>query len=692
MSIDAIRNRHFLLCDAVLLAATPSIAYAIRFEGFAWNAFDAHTATLYTAIAMPLKLLLFVQLGLYHRLWRHASVADMAGILFATMVVGVACAFLGIVILPTTGLTILRVPVSVVALDGFLTLAAVAAPRLALKAFRTPARRPEARAKRVLIAGAGAAGELILKELVTNPDLGLHPVGFADDDPGKQGHMLGGKPVLGRLDEIPRILGRKAIDEVVIAMPKAPGRVVRSVVHAAREAGVPTRTVPGLFEIVSGRVRVSTLRKVEIQDLLRREPIHTDVAAVRDTVADRSVLITGAGGSIGSELARQIAHLGPARLLLLGNVENEIFEILAELRDVHPRLALHPIIADIRDLHRLHALFRRHRPQVVFHAAAHKHVPLMEANVSEAVTNNVLGTANLVSCAVTWSVQRLVLISTDKAVRPVSVMGATKRVAEIVVQRAAHEYGRQLLSVRFGNVLGSRGSVIPTFMRQIRAGGPVTITHPEMRRYFMTIPEAVQLVLQAGALGAGGEIFALDMGEPVRIVDLAADLIRLSGLEVGRDIDIRYTGVRPGERLNEEVFFADEDVAPTGHPKILRAMADHIPPDVDRHIEALVAAARRPRPDDDVRRLLHRVVPAFRPAADSAAAHGAAGHRAAVTGTVGNRTDRDRRVAERRSGHDRLSAVLRVGGDRRSGRDRRSGIDRRQAPDAAVPLRAASGG
>jgi FlaA1/EpsC-like NDP-sugar epimerase len=373
---------------------------------------------------------------------------------------------------------------------------------------------------------------------------------------------------------------------------------------------VKTRTVPGLFEILADRVSVNAFREVQIEDLLRREPIQTDLAAVSTLAAGRTVLVTGAGGSIGSELCRQLLALDPDQLLILGHGENPIFEIHAELRERHPDARVVPIIADIRDAARIRSIFERHRPFAVFHAAAHKHVPLMEENAIEAVTNNVLGTRNLIDAAVEFDTQHFVLISTDKAVRPPNVMGATKRVAEYIVHNAAVEHGRNFVAVRFGNVLGSQGSVVPTFVKQIKAGGPVTVTDPEMRRYFMTIPEAVQLVLQAGPLGRGGELFMLDMGEPVKIVDLARDMIRLSGLEEGVDIDIRFTGMRPGEKLIEEMFFSHEVAVPTEHPKILRARNGQF--EADEHcIDALIEAARRGADDATLRRALMDLVPDF---------------------------------------------------------------------------------
>jgi FlaA1/EpsC-like NDP-sugar epimerase len=381
------------------------------------------------------------------------------------------------------------------------------------------------------------------------------------------------------------------------------------VVKAAMEVGAQTRTVPGISDIISGRVAIASLREVEIQDLLRREPIQTDLEQVRVLATGETVLVTGAGGSIGSELCRQLARLEPAQLLVVDHGENSVFDIMAELTERFPSLDAVPIIGDVRDRERMRQVFQRYRPYAVFHAAAHKHVPLMEENVPEAITNNVLGTRNIAELSAEYGVERLVLISTDKAVRPSNVMGATKRIAEQIVQEIAQSTGRNFVAVRFGNVLGSRGSVVPTFLRQIQSGGPVTVTHPEMRRYFMTIPEAVQLVLQAGAIGKGGEVFVLDMGEPVRILDLATDLIRLSGLEVGNDIEIRFTGTRPGEKLYEELFFDSESAFPTDHPKVLRAKNGALPAGLGTTVDLLVDGARHGWKDGQLRSVMGRLVP-----------------------------------------------------------------------------------
>jgi FlaA1/EpsC-like NDP-sugar epimerase len=608
-----LRNRHLLILDAVLLGLSTMLAYVVRFEGLDWGSANLYTALVYLAFSLPLKLGVLLYVGLYRRLWRFAGVAELEHILVATAISASLSTLLGAAVLPGLLITPLRVPLSVLFIDACLSVGAVALPRLFIRLLgrRTQWRRLEA-ARRVLIVGAGAAGEVIVKELLSHPQLGLNPIGFVDDDRSKHGHRLCDLPVHGSLSAIKDLVLRYDVEEVIIAMPRAPGAVVREVVRAAMEAGVKTRTVPGIFDIISGRVAVASLRQVEIQDLLRREPIQTDLEQVRVLATGETVMVTGAGGSIGSELCRQLARLEPAQVLVMGHGENSIFDVMAELAERHPNVTAVPIIGDVRDRERMRLIFERYRPYAVFHAAAHKHVPLMEENMAEAVTNNVLGTKNIAELSAEFGVEHLVLISTDKAVRPTNVMGATKRVAEQIVQEIAETHGRNFVAVRFGNVLGSRGSVVPTFLRQIEAGGPVTVTHPEMRRYFMTIPEAVQLVLQAGAIGKGGEVFVLDMGEPVKILDLATDLIRLSGLEVGTDIEIQFSGSRPGEKLYEELFFDSESALSTDHPKVLRAKNGVLPIGLSTVVDLLVDGARRGWSDDQLRNLLGRLVTDFR--------------------------------------------------------------------------------
>jgi FlaA1/EpsC-like NDP-sugar epimerase len=613
-----IRNRYLFASDVCLFVSATVIAYGLRFEGFEWAAPHRQAAVVYLLFAIAVKLYVAWSVGIYRRLWRYAGILDVERLIASAAISGIICLALGALVLPTVGLTQVRVPLSVLFMDGLLTAAFAALPRLGVRALgRRGQRRRVETGRRALIVGAGAAGEMIVKELLAHPQIGLNPICFVDDDPSKHGHRLNDIPVLGPVAALENIVLDNEIDEVIIAMPRAVGHVVRQVVRAALEVGVKTRTVPAIYDILSGKVSVASLRQVEIQDLLRREPIQTDLEQVRVLATGETVLVTGAGGSIGGELCRQLARLEPAQILLLGHGENSIFDILAELTEGFPSVTAVPIIADVRDRKRLRQVFDQYRPYSVFHAAAHKHVPLMEGNVAEAVTNNVLGTKNVAELSAEFGVEHLVMISTDKAVRPTNVMGATKRVAEQIVQEIAEAHERKFVAVRFGNVLGSRGSAVPTFLRQIQMGGPVTVTHPEMRRYFMTIPEAVQLVLQAGAIGRGGEVFVLDMGEPVKVLDLATDLIRLSGLEVGADIEIRFIGSRPGEKLYEELFFGSERAIPTDHPKVLRAKNGALPLGLNTAVEVLVEGARAGWADEEIREMLVRLVPEFKVAAST---------------------------------------------------------------------------
>ncbi len=611
---NGFRNRHNFALDLVLLPFATWLAHVVRFEGVAWQGGYARIGLIFLLVSLPLKFALLVGLGLYRRLWRFASIADLETILTFTVVSGLGSFLVGAFLLPESGLTAFRVPLSILVLDGMFTGAAVALPRLMVRSIGLHKSHVEhLDARPVLIAGAGAAGVMLLRQIQDSPTLGLVPVGFVDDDVSKHNHRLSGLPVLGSLKDTARICREVKVDEVIIAMPTASGSVVRQVVREAAAAGVKTRTLPGISDILSGRFDPFALRQVEIQDLLRRESVKIDLRQLQGMVTERTVLVTGAGGSIGSELCRQVCGLEPQRLVLLGHGENSIFGIQQELGHHFPQIPVHAVIADVKNGAQLARTFERFNPTTVFHAAAHKHVPLMEDNLAEAILNNVLGTRNMVEVASEHRVDHLVLISTDKAVRPTSVMGATKRVAEQILQMGAEEQGLNFVSVRFGNVLGSRGSVIPTFLKQIGEGGPVTVTHPEMRRYFMTIPEAVQLVLQAGGLGRGGEVFVLDMGEPVKIADLAADLIRLSGKEVGKDIEIRFTGTRPGEKLYEELFFDAEHATPTEHPKVLKARNAALPIGVSTVVNDLIIAAQEAWAAEELRVLLRRLVPDYEP-------------------------------------------------------------------------------
>ncbi|HEU4761602.1 MAG TPA: nucleoside-diphosphate sugar epimerase/dehydratase [Gemmatimonadales bacterium] len=607
-----IRNRHVLGMDALGLFLLPVLEYALRFEGLHWSPADTSTFLVYWALSAPLKLAFLAGVGLYTRLWNQAGFRDFLHVAATAFVSAALCAFVFGLLLPGLGTTPVRVPLSVLVLDSAATFILVCASRATARLFDGPRITPgpdSVDERRTIIAGAGTAGRAVAEELHLHPEWGFRLVGFVDDDLRKQHRLLAGQPVLGAVRDLPALLASQRVAELIIAMPSARGAVIRRVLEAARITGVHTRTVPSLFELISEKVSVTALRKVEIRDLLRREQVETDLSLIRGAVAGRTVLVTGAGGSIGSELCRQLAPLGPRRLLLLGHGENSIYDIHTAMTEAFPGLELVPVIADVRDYRHTLEIFSRYLPDVVFHAAAHKHVPLMETNVAEAILNNVAGTDSLVQASATLGVERFVLISSDKAVRPCSIMGTTKRIAEMLVQDAGTSLGRNFVAVRLGNVLASRGSVIPHFLRQIQAGGPVLVTHPDMQRYFMTIPEAVQLVLQAAALGRNGNVFVLDMGEPVRILDLAAELIRLSGLEPNQDIEIRFTGVRPGERLFEEILFSGESVTPTEYPKVLRATNVHLPGRLRPKVARLLDAAHARQPEHLLRRLMQEITP-----------------------------------------------------------------------------------
>jgi FlaA1/EpsC-like NDP-sugar epimerase len=566
-----LRNRFLLIADLCLIVVAAFGSFALRTDLGPLFKFYLPQAIWLVVIALLIKPLVFYNFGMYRRMWIYASTQELKLIIVA---VTTASVIVSIVIVLLRAMDVLPYfPRSTLPIDWLLTLLLIGGLRFSLRILadsQSSSTTGASRSRRTLIVGAGDAGALVVREMQKNPNLPLIPVCFLDDNPDKQKQAIHGVPVVGTLTDLQRTLAVRRIEEVVIAIPSAPGEVIRRVADVCQRRNIPFRTMPGLYELLGGKVSVSRLREVDITDLLRREPVQIDETDVGASLTGRRVLVTGAGGSIGQELCRQVARWGPAELILLGHGENSIFEAVIDLEQNFPSIPLHPVIADIRDQDRIMNVFEDQRPQVVFHTAAHKHVPLMEANVEDAVTNNILGTRNVVEASQNIAVERLVMISTDKAIRPSSVMGATKRIAELLVLEAAHRSGKPYSVVRFGNVLGSRGSVIPRFKRQIVAGGPVTITHPDMRRYFMTIPEAVHLVLQASALGGGGEVFVLRMGEQVRILDLAEDLIRLSGLEPGKDVEIVYTGIRPGEKLSEELWDHDATYQATRHPDIVQ--------------------------------------------------------------------------------------------------------------------------
>jgi FlaA1/EpsC-like NDP-sugar epimerase len=544
------------------------------------------------AVALLIKIPAYFFFGLYRRLWIYASTGELRLITVAVTTASVLTSGV-MAVLIVTGNVLPGMPRSALGIDWLLSLVLIGGSRFALRILAEQSMAKREGGKRALVIGAGDVGALVVRELQKSSQLNLTPVGFLDDDPAKQKHTMYGVTVIGKVDDLPSIIDLHKVEIVIIAIPSAAGQLVRRVNDVCRITGIPSRTVPSVYELVDGKVGINRLREVEINDLLRREPVRVNDEAVGAVLAGKRVLVTGAGGSIGRELCRQIARRAPAELVLLGHGENSIFEIFLELHADYPDLVLFPVIADVRDEERLKQVFGDHQPQVVFHTAAHKHVPLMEVNVVEAISNNVLGTRNAVQAALVHNVERFVLISTDKAVRPSSIYGATKRLAEMIVISVARESQRAFTVVRFGNVLGSRGSIIPIFKQQIAEGGPVTITHPEMFRFFMTIPEAVYLVLQAASMENGGETFVLNMGEPIRILSLAEDLIRLSGLEPYRDVEISFTGVRPGEKMTEELWEAGTPLLKTLHPDIFCLDADIslLSPNLPQAIDSLSAAA-----------------------------------------------------------------------------------------------------
>ncbi len=566
-------NRHRiwqLAVDTSLVAAAWYLAFRLRFD----PRIPPYYHTLLTRtiwIVILIQVAVFVLFGFYNRWWRYVSTRDMWG---AARGVTVACLVSSVVVYFASPVQQIRLPRSVAIMDWLLLLAFVAGARMLARTLmeRPTARGLVARGKEVIVVGAGDAAQLIVKEMLRSPSLGYTPIGLVDDDPKKKNLRLHNVRVLGTTADLPRILGENRPDEVLIAIPSASGEVRQRVVDITREAAVPVKTLPGIYELISGDVDLAgQIRPVQVEDVLGREPVEVDLHAVAEYLADATVLVTGAGGSIGSELCRQIARIGCRRLILVERGETALFEIERELVSERGFAPSVPVLADAGSRERMRRVFERYTPSVVFHAAAYKHVPLMEANPLESVRNNTLATKAIAEVAAEFGVERFVLVSTDKAVNPKTVMGQSKALCEWIVEAygARTDVLTRFVAVRFGNVLGSSGSVIPIFRRQIERGGPVGVTHPEMTRYFMTIPEAVSLVVQAGSIGRSGQVFVLDMGEPVSILELARNMVRLSGKEPDRDIPIEFVGVRPGEKLHEELWGDGESVGSTLHPKIL---------------------------------------------------------------------------------------------------------------------------
>lgn len=559
-----IRRTTLVVSDLLLINLAIFMALIFRFDG-SIPSFYLGIYLKTTAYLSLIKLIVYGMFGLYKSLWRYASIDELLQLFFAVAVESVLTFLFG----QYTGL---QLPRSVYAISGLLTFLFIGGSRFSL--------RITARLKnivvydmdnkaRVLVVGAGEAGSIVIKELKKHIELNSIPVAVVDDDKKKHGANIHGVPVKGGRDAIKRIIADQNIDEIIIALPSVPKSELKSILQICKDTKCKLKMLPGVYEIIDEKVSINAIRDVNIEDLLGRDPVRLNTEEIASYITDETILVSGGGGSIGSELCRQIARFNPKKLIILDIYENNAYDLQHELKHTYKdKLQLEVLIGSVRDKQRMEDIYRTYKPGVVFHAAAHKHVPLMEVNPAEAIKNNVLGTLNMAQCSDSFGVKKFILISTDKAVNPTNVMGATKRIAEMIVQSMDRQSKTEFAAVRFGNVLGSNGSVIPLFKKQIAQGGPVTVTDPEITRFFMTIPEAAQLVIQAGAMAEGGEIFILDMGQSVKIVDLAKDLIRLSGFEPDIDIKIVFTGLRPGEKLYEELLLAEEGIEDTRHKSI----------------------------------------------------------------------------------------------------------------------------
>ena len=609
-----------LLFDSSFIILAYFLAYLLRFEGeIPYGEWMKYKATI--PYIVPFKLLIFFAFGLYRGMWRYTSLVDFLNVLKATLFSS------GIIILSI--LFIYRFegfPRSVFILDWILSFIFIGGIRVAIRfllsekergvhfLFHSPfsQRKLTRLKKRLLIIGAGDAGEKMLREIRDNPRLNYDVVGFLDDDPNKKGMRIHGVAVLGPIPKIHKLAYDVEMDEILIAVPSASAKQMKKILQACEATGLKIRTTPGIGELIDGRISFKTIREVSFEDLLGRDPIDLDMKSIGDYLTDKVILVSGAGGSIGSELCRQITPFQPKNLILFDKTENSLFHIEMEFRQHFPKTIITPVLGDVKYRSYLNKHFARYRPQVVFHAAAYKHVPVVELNPSEAIYNNIIGTRNIVEASHQFGVEQFIMISTDKAVRPGNVMGATKRVAEMITSCYASN-PTHFVSVRFGNVLGSEGSVVHLFKKQIERFGPVTVTDPEITRYFMTIPEACKLILQAAAMGEGGEIFILDMGTPIKIVDMAKDLIRRSGFKPDVDIEIKFIGLRPGEKLHEELITEGEGIVRTPHEKIFVLKGKTCDLNwLNQKIEELVKLAYE-QDEQGVKLKLKEIVPEYQP-------------------------------------------------------------------------------
>lgn len=594
-----------LIVDVITIIGVALISLLIRFDGYITPHY-MHQMVDALPIMVISYIVMLLSMHLYTRIWRYAGMREMVAVLIATTL-GAGLFYTGMYVFDKS------LPRSIYLISWILSTGVIGISRMVLHyiAMRYGGKQStDADMVNTLIIGAGDAGATIAREIERYHKRSRKVIGFIDDDESKFNRLMGGVRILGNRHDIPSIVKENKVKEIIIAMPSVTRNEIRNIMEICSPLKCKVNTLPGMYQLLDDEVLVSHLHPVSIEDLLERDEVRLDMDIVEHYIRDKVVLVTGAGGSIGSEICRQIMRVGPKQLLLLGHGENSIYLINQELKNIYKDGPIIPIIADIRDKQQLDQIFTQYNPQVVFHAAAHKHVPLMEIQPMAAVLNNIYGTRNVADVAGRHGVERFVMISTDKAVNPTSVMGATKRVAEKVIISMNDTYDTKYITVRFGNVLGSRGSVIPLFKKQIEAGGPVTVTDPEMTRYFMTIPEASQLVLQAGAMGKGGEVFLLDMGEPVKIIDLARNMIRLSGLEPDKDIHIKITGLRPGEKKYEELLTSEEGTNRTNHTKIFEAPLDTV--DRDWLIDK-IATFDSCETDMDVIGVLQDIIPTYTP-------------------------------------------------------------------------------
>ena len=606
-----IKTGLFVLSDTVLVVVSFFLAYLIRFD-FEYESIPKNFVQyipILLGITIILKISVFILFKLYRSLWRYAGIYELVSVFLASAITnGAMFAYIAFVDR--------LAPRSIFVITGMIDVFFIGGSRLVYRLYRRLVLGRVIKVdnlKRVAIFGAGDAGAMIAKEIELHPEMRYKLVAFLDDSDDKKGRKVNGIPVLGGIEDIEDVVDSKNIDEIIIAIPSAKPAIINNIYERCSKTDCKVKILPSMSQLINETISLQKIKDVDIEDLLGREPFMANLEEIAQYLGGKVVLVTGGGGSIGSELCRQIASYEPRKLLMLDNYENNLYDILNELTKKYPELDLVPIIANVREMNRLDEIFAEYKPNIVFHAAAHKHVPLMESHPEEAIKNNVFGTWNVAHCADKHQAERFVLISTDKAVNPTNVMGATKRIAEMIIQSLNEKSKTEFVAVRFGNVLGSNGSVIPLFKKQIEQGGPVTVTHPDITRFFMTIPEAVQLVIQAGSMAQGGEIFVLDMGQPVKIMDLARNLIRLSGFEPNEDIDIEITGLRPGEKLYEELLMNEEGLKATKHNKIFVAKPLHTDYELlKRELEHLSTTIYKTADHQEIKEYVKVLVPTYK--------------------------------------------------------------------------------